>query len=102
LLPALAQARATARTSQCLSLLRQFALANDLYAMASEGRYAPARLPDATAWHANRLYRAGILKPLQPALNWHWDPDYLCPASRAQSKLNATTGQASMADSYGM
>lgn len=57
LLPGLARARQHARTALCASNIRQIALANELYALDSEGLYCPGAanfLENLHRWHGTR------------------------------------------------
>src|SRR5207237_1032788 len=49
LLPAMARARSSAQTTQCLSNLRQLAVAAAGYVAENRGSYPPAQWPDYTA-----------------------------------------------------
>ena len=60
LLPALSRARAQARSTQCISNLRQLYLANVMFASENKGRYCPGApdmywgAPNVTRWHGVR------------------------------------------------
>ena len=121
LLPALGKAREAGRTTQCQSMLRQFAQANLSYSISYNEYNVP--MYDATqalpglsspwnvAWLQNRLYREemntelptpGALPAVQVSeAHERWRPMYLCPsATRGRSDVNAD-GRALMRLSYG-
>ena len=87
LLPALGAARQSARQAQCLSLLRQFATANEVYSVDASGAYVPARfnLPngdnsDVRFWAQNTDFRRNINEDLVPG-RARVPEDFACPES---------------------
>lgn len=81
LLPALGAAREAARSTQCLSMIRQFGMANHMYANEHEDVFVPIR--DASGsqtvnWYANDTF-AQLLGLTEGGS--HWDPKWLCPSS---------------------
>lgn len=91
LLPALRKARETAQAMQCLSMLRQFGVANAMYADAFEGHYLPPRTDqnwpsnstgDNINWFRNDGFRDLLgAPPISHAARYRWAPKFLCPNS---------------------
>ena len=87
LLPSLSQAREQARTIKCAANLRQFGLANHLYADDSDGYFVPIRMgshqPWGFVWSHNTRYRA--LLGLPPRAERPYGPSGLvCPGAPSQ------------------
>ncbi|WP_428388894.1 type II secretion system protein [Mucisphaera sp.] len=109
LLPALGAARATARSMSCLSLLRQYGMANQMYAVDFDGYHVPLQNPghriangeprwtQNDEWFLNGEYLSYISKQ-DAAGNFDGfsDPAFLCP--NAESALEEQDIQFS----YGM
>lgn len=92
LLPALGQARETARTASCLSVLRQFALANEAYVGDSNDWNVPIRLPyTGVIWAQNSLFRQSIGQADDGT--FYFSKGLICP--------NATLSLTSAPDSLG-
>ncbi|MEQ9461503.1 MAG: prepilin-type N-terminal cleavage/methylation domain-containing protein [Phycisphaeraceae bacterium] len=97
LLPALGAARATARSMSCLSLLRQYGMANQIYAVDYKGYYVPIQNPghrlaasdglpqwaNNDEWFLNQEFLAYISKqnndPDANLFDNFNDPAFLCP-----------------------
>ncbi len=100
LLPSLGKARAAARTTQCLSLSKQYGVANEMYALGHKGWF----LPSLGKWfdHAPRWYRNDAFEelmgmdvarinnqPLSGGAAKGWPAQYSCPdATWARSNPN--------------
>ncbi len=104
LLPALAAARRTAQQLNCLNLLKQYALANAVYATDSSGAYLPATFnPPGAAegpqwWPQNELWRANIHEQLAP--NTPRVPqDYIC-SEAVKAIENATASGVALYSAY--
>ena len=90
LLPALQQARATARRVQCLSLQRQYAMANHIYAHDNDGYYVPTKVGSkyenaGQIWWENDAYRSNLgLETGLPRTQAYreWPVDLLCPDAK--------------------
>lgn len=82
LLPALQQARQTAQSLSCLSMIRQFQMASLIYAQDHQGYYVPAvnKLSDGAhvQWYNNTDYRALLNLPVDDRFV---PVDYVCPAA---------------------
>jgi len=105
LLPALESARASARQMACLSLVRQFNLANAVYADTYQGAYLPimgANVAEVwvptTPWVQNDAF--GEL--LGVDAGWEWDPRFICPDAESAIADAPTPGKALMSQSYGL
>lgn len=91
LLPALAQAAATGRAAACASVLRQFGIANAVYAADFDDLSLPAvdwttlgsnGKPQMRAWVQNPHFQQSMSydRTLNPAAGgWDWQLDLLCP-----------------------
>jgi len=97
LLPALGAARKSANSLKCLSILKQFGLANAIYADEWRGWTVPARdssfaetNPDAIGadnsglglWFENPSF-AGIVQVDDPSFSGGWAEGYVCPDAEA-------------------
>ncbi|MFA9478852.1 prepilin-type N-terminal cleavage/methylation domain-containing protein [Phycisphaerales bacterium AB-hyl4] len=111
LLPALSSARQTARAAQCMSMLRQFGVAQEIYASDYDGWYAPIITTDGertaanrSYWYANPHLRSAIGVD-HTVRNWRWPETYSCPdATYARGEAVAgedETGIARIDRSYG-
>jgi prepilin-type processing-associated H-X9-DG protein/prepilin-type N-terminal cleavage/methylation domain-containing protein len=60
LLPAIGQARESARALSCMNALREFGLANEFYANDSQEWYVPIRVPSGSIWAMNSLFRRNL------------------------------------------
>lgn len=83
LLPALGAARDTARSVQCLSMLKQFGLANHIYAEDSKNVFLPVRYEDDDGhenWYSDALFAQALGMDKGRS---HWPQEYLCPSSYA-------------------
>ena len=83
LLPALAKARESARSTKCLGNLKQFGLAMGVYMDANKG-YIPNSLTNSDTW-VNRLYQNRMIPP--PLVNGNWSGVWVCP-SNTKTGLN--------------
>lgn len=83
LLPALAKARESARSTKCLGNLKQFGLAMGVYMDTCKG-YIPNSLTNSDTW-VNRLYVNGMIPP--PLVGVKWAGVWVCP-SNAKTGLN--------------
>lgn len=107
LLPALGAARKAARNSQCMSLERQFGLANEMYATESRSWYVPvhyARDPskptvNKCSWYLNILYRDLLNAPNYPYAQ-DWGKNRVCPD--APLALQTANVRADIRRAYGM
>lgn len=103
LLPALGAAREAARSTACLSTLRQFAVANEVYANESDDAYVPIRLnPNSTAirWYQNTRFREYV--GLDPSVALIYYPkSFVCPEATLAHE-GVPSGQASIQRAYGM
>ncbi len=101
LLPALSKARKAARATQCMSLLKQYGMANEVYTSINHGRYLPIKTT--RNWYAIRAFKENFASKVGPgAGDWDWKFSFLCPDSRAQMQTYHTSnGWGSMANSYG-
>lgn len=83
LLPALQKARAAARSAQCLSMLRQFGVANAVYVDAAKGTAIPVAMGWNNWWSSNRFVWQTLnlgSGPAAPAgTNAGAPADFLCP-----------------------
>lgn len=87
LLPALGAARKTARGLRCLTNLKQFGLANEIYANDFDGHYVPTRNPETgLKWHRIEYFREQVDSEAIKMSSFEWKADLLCP--------DATTGYA--------
>ncbi len=90
LLPALRSARNTARGIQCMSIARQFALANELYAHDHDGFYVywyrptTANVTGRPEWYNNSSFQRYVLGG-RTAGTYKWPEDMACPDA-AQAK----------------
>ncbi|HAI11556.1 MAG TPA: hypothetical protein DCM28_07610 [Phycisphaerales bacterium] len=101
LLPALAKARKAAQTTQCLSLLKQYGVSNEIYTTINRDRYLPVK--PTINWYAVRAFKENFFSTVGPgAGDWDWKFNFLCPNSRAQMQTYHTSnGYGSMPNSYG-
>ncbi len=100
LLPALSAARRAGQAALCLSMLRQFGLANAMYADMFDGHHLPVRIDrnwpgnptnDNINWFRNDAFRE-LLSAEAPAGGnpYRWAPKFLCPNSgRGPGTLDA-------------
>jgi prepilin-type N-terminal cleavage/methylation domain-containing protein/prepilin-type processing-associated H-X9-DG protein len=111
LLPALGAAREAARNTRCLSTLRQFAIAQEVYAVDYDGFYVPIRLGresdtglDKRWWYQNSHFRDQIGLPKIATVNWPFYPqEFVCPAAEvAYADPAAPAGRADIREAYGM
>lgn len=110
LLPALQAARATARTSQCLALEKQFGYADFVYVSDFDGWVVPAHANGETntqrmnPWFLNRpYYRAvGFTGTPSPSF-WGrgWSVEFMCPDASAARSANNSNGAVNIKFSYG-
>lgn len=108
LLPSLQSARAAARQIKCLSIARQFGLANELYANASQDWYVPLRLgpesdADSVRWYQNKLYRDEVGLPMIDSIDSggaHFPIEFICPDASFAIE-SATNGYPRIDDTYG-
>ena len=104
LLPALAKARLAAQSAKCMSLLKQYGIANEVYTSINKGRYLPVRMDTGRKnWYANDAFKQSFSDTVGPDANaWEWRQSFLCPTSRAQMENYFTShGYGSMPNSYG-
>ncbi len=102
LLPALNKARATAKASQCVNLMKQYGTAGHMYAAACNDFWVPSLLDwepgfwDAGgAYFANDMFRSLLGMGTYAALGYHQFPvKLLCPVSYAVLNANAGAGEA--------
>jgi prepilin-type N-terminal cleavage/methylation domain-containing protein/prepilin-type processing-associated H-X9-DG protein len=101
LLPALGKARKAAQATQCISLLKQYGVNNEIYTSINKGRYLPVK--PTVNWYAVRAFKENFFGTVGPgAGDWDWKFNFLCPNSRAQMEnYHSSNGYGSMADSYG-
>ena len=99
LLPSLNKAREAAKTTQCLSNLRQMAQAQQIYAAQFKGWAVPSQngpLPAATRvlWDENNTFRKALNMREGPAqANQRYPVNMLCPnALKAHEEANSNTG----------
>ena len=114
LLPALGAARATARQAQCLSQLKQFGIANEMYINDFEGWVVPAQTggnpPPIPFWLINKPFGGYMNSPA----NWFtddlalaagapgWNIEWMCPDAVGARTTANHYNRPSMAFSYGM
>ncbi len=87
LLPALGAARRTARGLRCLSMIRQFGVANELYVVDFEGWYVPLEVdqdPDAGSvdklqWYRNRIWVTYTGQDELVGATFGWKDGFICP-----------------------
>ena len=83
LLPALGAARKSARAMQCLTLLRQYATANFVYASDHDGWYVPMRnitASEQTTWAANKYFQQTLnARPTPNGTTRYWKIQSACP-----------------------
>ena len=77
LLPALAKARESAKSTKCLGNLKQFGLAMGVYMDTCKG-YIPNSLTNSDTW-VNRLYVNGMIPP--PLVGGKWSGVWVCPGN---------------------
>ena len=85
LLPSLSKAREAARSVACLSVLKQYGLAQQMYADANDNRFAPAYANTANRewrWHRNVMFRQ-ILGQRQGNLS---EEGFLCPSAPQEER----------------
>ncbi|MFG0247556.1 MAG: prepilin-type N-terminal cleavage/methylation domain-containing protein [Phycisphaeraceae bacterium JB051] len=101
LLPALSEARKAARSAQCMSLLKQYGMANEVYTSINRGRYLPIKTT--RNWYAIRAFKQSFSDTVgSGAGDWDWRFNFLCPDSRAQmQQYHTSNGWGSMQNSYG-
>lgn len=92
LLPALQQARAVARGTQCLALLKQYGVANHLYADTWDNWTAPCMMNGWNKWFVGNAEFTSYMgfEPKKSGdawmpNSWYWPGQYLCPDSGALS-----------------
>ena len=105
LLPALAQARATGRMVTCLSMLKQWGLANQVYADEFDDHTVPAAYTPAVGptifWTGNAAFRR-VFGMSSNGSGWEsWRAALACPDSYAAMNLNPA-GEAPIEYSYGI
>jgi len=104
LLPALQAARSTARSTQCLAFIRQWGLANEMYANDSNDWAVPVRMnpngPNTVRWYQNTLY-LDYFGLDGKSTNLHFPASALCPESLALEQPNFA-GQFPINRAYGM
>ncbi len=105
LLPALQSARASGQAASCMSLLRQFGVANTVYESEHKGVYLPQSYRDSgTNWvryHQNQRYREYMANALnQPIWYSEYTVKMLCPVSR-QVRDGNINGTANLSGVYG-
>ena len=112
LLPALGAARATARQAQCLSQLKQFGIANELYVNDFENWVVPAHNggTNPAHWLINKQFGGYMNSPA----NWFtddlatsagapgWNLEWMCPDAQPARTTANYWGRPSMSVSYGM
>ena len=82
LLPSLSKARETARMVACMSVLKQYATGQIMYADANSGRYAPAYTGPAAKNRPYRWHRNQALRQIMGQRNGTTAPEgYLCPSA---------------------
>jgi prepilin-type N-terminal cleavage/methylation domain-containing protein/prepilin-type processing-associated H-X9-DG protein len=110
LLPALSSAREAARSTRCLSTLRQFAIAQEVYAVDFDGSYLPIALgpnpavPARRWWYQNPHFRDQLGLPKATTVGWPYYPEeFVCPAAEvAYADPAAPSGRADIREAYGM
>ena len=110
LLPALGAARKAVQSTKCLSTLRQFAIAQEVYALDYDGFYLPIALgpnPSAPArrwWYQNPHFRDQLGLPKVAAIGWRYYPqEFVCPAAEvANANPAPPAGRADIREAYGM
>ncbi len=99
LLPALSQARATARRSKCLSNLRQFGTAGQLYAASSDDWWVPAQ----PGFKGNDEFRSQLGIPSGSEIGKDSFPgEILCPDSKGAAQTISGTRYHNPSLSYGV
>lgn len=90
LLPALSTARDVARAADCLSKIRQFGMANVVYAADHNDHHLPFRVDrdwpsndtgENLNWHRNIYFREIIMRDQRDPDGTRWDPEFLCTMS---------------------
>lgn len=110
LLPALGQARATARMAQCSSLLKQWGIADAIYVNDSRGITLPVVYQDPTAvdgarhWYENHHWNQnlGITSPGPAYDTYYWPVELLCPDAQLALNEMRPPGKAAAQRSYAM
>ena len=104
LLPALGAARKSARAMQCLTLLRQYATANFVYASDHDGWYVPMRnitASEQTTWAANKYFQQTLnARPTPNGTTRYWKIQSACPET--DPARFTSTGYVDIQESYGM
>ncbi len=106
LLPALRAARAVSRQTKCLSMLKQFGLANEMYANENREWHVPAIMNgfggNWDIWQRNREFQRLLAYEDAQSWEWGWPVRYSCPdATRALSDIN-NEGRLDITSSYGI
>jgi prepilin-type N-terminal cleavage/methylation domain-containing protein/prepilin-type processing-associated H-X9-DG protein len=104
LLPALGKARQAAYAAQCMSLLKQYGISNEIYTSINQGRYVPVRVnTDPKGWYTNQAFKSNFAQTMGKNANaYDWNIKFLCPSSRAQQpNYYRSTGFGDIASSYG-
>ncbi len=99
LLPAIGQARESARALSCMNALRQFGLANEFYANDSNEWYVPVRIPYWTIWEQNPLFRRNL--GLAPDGTFYAPVGLICPDATLSLAVADNQGRFSMTTSWG-
>lgn len=102
LLPALNKAREMAKNSQCINILKQFGMANQLYA--DNGGYSVPVVSHTMSWAKNPEFRSLLGVQAYQAgtsgtLTSNWPSRFLCPRA---SRINGNSDGFGMTVSYGM
>lgn len=107
LLPALSNARSSARTTQCSNLLRQMGAAGMLYAADQNGYWVPtcgdSAAGDVTNWYTNHAYRAaaGIGDAASTGTIDAWPDKRLCPEAHYTRKWRNAQNASPVGCAYG-
>jgi len=104
LLPVLGSARSTARGMACLSVLRQYGMANAVYAADHDGAMVPVaeRFNPGFGqfWMQNRDFQTNLNVLKTGGGGWHWPETHLCPDATYARELPLAPGN--MSATYGM
>lgn len=106
LLPALGAAKKSARAMQCLTLVKQFAAVNFMYAGDHHGWYVPLRnytYADESYWTKSKYFQQSLnaRKPVNGA-SVYWTASFACPDAELAKETLDSEGRVNIGHAYGL